>query len=406
MARSLDVIEWSDAALSHTTPNDCKILVQGTAEWDQPIATNQHYMVRELGKAFQVTFVASLGLRRPELTSRDMKRAFQRLSPRASPGASRRPRTPSVSVLSPRVIPLHKKPWTVLNRLILNKTLHRWLDGEGPRVYWTYSPVTYGFEDHGDLRVYHCVDLYGEFPGIDGELIDRAERELALKDVIAIGSSHVVVKHLERQGFRHVLYWPNVADTETIRATVQGSREKPRSGVIFSGNLSEKKVDFDILARLVAAGVDLHLAGPVAEGGGESEAAVKRLIDAGAHYHGVLDLASLTTLMLRCKVGLIPYQLNSYTLGVSPLKTYEYLAAGLSVVATALPGVSADERHVARAADADDFIALVTAKLLEDGSAFVEQRVELAESHSWTQRGQDARNLVLEGLSGMTGASL
>ena len=63
--------------------------------------------------------------------------------------------------------------------------------------------------------------------------------------------------------------------------------------------------------------------------------------------------AELAHLYRQCTVGLIPYVVNDYTQGVSPLKTYEYLAAGLCVVSTGVPSVSpvagdvvVSERHM------------------------------------------------------------
>ena len=50
------------------------VLVLGTAEWDQAIATNQHYAVRELSEHHDVTYVESMGLRRIEFTWRDARR--------------------------------------------------------------------------------------------------------------------------------------------------------------------------------------------------------------------------------------------------------------------------------------------------------------------------------------------
>lgn len=371
------------------------VLVQGTADWNQPIATNQHYMVRELARTFPVTFVESLGLRRPTLSRSDLLRAVNRFSPRPD-GGRRRAVPDGVEVLSPKVIPIHSAPWTALNKAILARQFRAWTASTGPKVYWTYSPVTYGFDELADICVYHCVDLYGEYPGIDAALIDRSERRLARSGVVAIGSSEVVVGHLHRQGFETVLYWPNVADTAVIQRVADETEPSARSGVLFAGNLSEKKVDFEILRALVDQGTEVHLAGPVDEGGGRTQELTGALVAAGAKYHGVLSLAELSTVMLRCKVGLIPYQINSYTNGVSPLKTFEYLAAGLSVVATALPGVDAVDPYVHTAESPDEFIALVKQSVDTWREEQVPQRMALAQGHSWTGRGAEARQLLAD----------
>jgi teichuronic acid biosynthesis glycosyltransferase TuaH len=373
-------------------PRPVSVLVQGTADWNQPIATNQHYMVREISAAYPVLFVESLGLRRPELSRADLGRIVKRL--RNRPAAGNRREVPAgVTVASPKVAPIHTGAVSKVNRKLLERTVKDWRASPDVKVYWTYSPITYGFEHEADVAVYHCVDLYGEYPGIDAKMVDVAEKELAATGITAVGSSEVVVAHLRAQGFRTVHYWPNVADTAELMRATANEPGTTRTGVIFSGNLSEKKIDFDLLRALLKRNVDLHLAGPVGEGGGSSQALVEELVTQGATYHGTLTFGELSKEMVRRKVGLIPYQLNAYTLGVSPLKTYEYLAAGLSVVSTNLPGVAALDPHVAVTTTAKEFVDATVAQLADPTNARAE-RSDIAEQHSWTGRGREARELL------------
>ncbi|BCW37364.1 hypothetical protein StoSoilA2_34200 [Arthrobacter sp. StoSoilA2] len=99
--------------------------------------------------------------------------------------------------------------------------------------------------------------------------------------------------------------------------------------------------------------------------------------------------------MARCKVGLVPYKLTPYTKGVSPLKTYEYLAAGLAVVSTPIPGVAPDAPHVSVSESHRHFVDLVRGQLdLPAVDRVVAARRSLAEQNSWVGRGQEARALV------------
>lgn len=378
------------------------ILVQGTADWHQPIATNQHYMVRELAREFEVTFVESLGLRKPEINVSDIVRIFRRLAGMQRGHFGLRGTPQNVHVISPKVVPNHRTPWRHLNSHLLQRYVRNWANSEN-RVYWTYSPVTYGYESLGRVAVYHCVDLYGSFPGIDAALIDSEERRLARKGVVAVGSSEVVVQHLRSQGFESVHYWPNVADTEELKKALPKA-DAPRSGVIFAGNLTEKKVDFDVLKQLVADGVELHLAGPVAQGGGSSQARLDDLIAGGAKYHGMLSLTELSHVMVKCKAGLIPYLITPYTVGVSPLKTFEYMAAGLSVVSTGLPGVEEREPHVLVGQSSESFVAL-TKQQASAPAGDVEERARIADAHSWAGRGEAARAMIRDLLFGAHGSN-
>lgn len=377
------------------------VLVLGTAEWDQAIATNQHYMVRELCRDgfARVDYIESLGLRMPQFSKRDLGRIQGRLRRAFSvQGGSSQPswraRPNGLTVVSPLVVPKHRGPARFPNWLLLHHAVREWLAYPGTKILWTYSPVTYGLENHATRAFYHCVDLLAEFPGIDQQVIGEGERRLASEGVKAIASSAVVKAHLEGLGFDHVPLWENVADTCTIAKAHPEVAERIPGRVFFAGNLSPKKVDYSLLRALTAAGLKVAVAGPRAEGGGDDADDFDSLIAAGIQYLGMLTLDALAGELVTGCVGLIPYALNDYTRGVSPLKTFEYLAAGLAVVSTALPGVSASDPHVWVEHSAIDFVQRVKALSGAPSVEAVAARINIAERHSWVQRGAEARALV------------
>jgi glycosyltransferase involved in cell wall biosynthesis len=366
------------------------VLVLGTADWDQPIATNQHFVTRELAREFRVTFVESLGLRRPQVSRRDLRRVRRRLTG-ARTGAVSRPRPDGVEVLSPRLVPVHVGPVRGFNRAALHRLVGRWSGHRGPRVLWTYSPQTYGLETSA-ATMYHCVDLLAEVPGIPPRVVLDGERQLSGSGAQAAACTELVRDHLRTVGFADPMLWPNVADVDVYRDAAARS-EPVRGRAVFAGNLSPSKVDFGLLEAVARAGVDLHLAGPVAEGGGSAGVEVRRLAAAGATVHGVLAPVELAELYAGATVGLIPYVLNPYTRGVSPLKTYEYLAAGLCVVATPLPGVQPLDGDVL-VRSGQEFVDAVVEHAAVPAAAVVDRRVGEAEQHSWTARGEVVRATV------------
>ena len=178
-----------------------QILILGTADWDQAIATNQHYMTRELGQVTDVTFCESMGLRRPEPTLRDVRRVISRLARIVAPeGKRHRRQVPQgVTVVSPAVLPRHVGMARRINQGRVLDLFRDWIESTGPRILWTYTPVTYGLEHFATATVYHCVDLLAEIPGIDRRVVDAGEKRLALQSdhVSAIASSAQVRSHLE-----------------------------------------------------------------------------------------------------------------------------------------------------------------------------------------------------------------
>jgi glycosyltransferase involved in cell wall biosynthesis len=88
-------------------------------------------------------------------------------------------------------------------------------------------------------------------------------------------------------------------------------------------------------------------------------------------------------------VGLIPFRRTPLTAGVNPNKLYEYLAAGLPVVATPFsPDVEADADVVALSGDAPGFVAACERFISQRGDATARVRMEarasaIASAHDW-----------------------
>jgi glycosyltransferase involved in cell wall biosynthesis len=270
-------------------------------------------------------------------------------------------------------------------------------------VLWTFTPVTYGLEAEADVVVYHCVDLLGSFPGVDRIAVERGERRLAHRSTVAIATSGRVQQHLREVGFPKVTLLPNVADVGTFT-----SRSSPASGrrpaVLFAGNLSPHKLDVEVLeavARAVRGRAELLLVGPMAAGGGSFDAQLSRLEALGASYLGVLTLEQLAEVAGGCTVGLIPYQLNEYTRGVSPLKCFEYLASGLGVVSTRLEEVErvAEVNPHVVAGDAKELPDRVLAMLERIDDSLIRSRIESVTVNGWAQRGKVLRELLANELA-------
>lgn len=373
------------------------VLVLSTADWNAPVWTNKQHLALRLASEWPVTYYGTVGLRRPELRWRDVRRIAGRLgTSRSSSGSSRLP--PGLKVIDSKLVPLHSGPALVSR---VNEGLVRWscasfVDRDGPGVLWTFSPITLGLEAHSDVVVYHCVDLLEHLPGVDGAAVRRGEAALAAAGTPAVASSVRVAEHLERRGFDTVELWENVADTALFSAAARGGRRRG-DGVLFAGNLSPWKLDLAILHALVDDGLPLHLAGPVADGGGDVGDVRSLLERPGVTYHGLLAPASLAQLAGSCAVGIIPYAINQYTAGVFPMKVYEYLAAGLPVVATRLPSLATKDLPGLDLVDNEaEFTA--TVRRLRDDPGDRAALVELAVTHSWERRLEQARTLVLEQL--------
>jgi glycosyltransferase involved in cell wall biosynthesis len=368
------------------------IVCVGFADWDTELWTNQHHLMSRLARENRVLFIESLGLRRPQLAGRDVRRIWRRLRrglapPRAADG---------LHVLSPLVLPLH------------GSRVARWLNGRllpalvraaarrlGLRrpILWAYVPQAEALLGALDpsLVIYHCVDDIAAHERIDTASFRAAEERFAARADLVLASAPSLAERMGRLS-EHVMYAPNVADTELFaRALQPGAPDSalaqlPEPRVLFTGAIASVKLDFGLLvelARLLPAW-SFALVGPV--GLGDPRTDVSALAaEPNIHLLGARPYAELPDVLRGGEAGLIPYARNELTESIFPMKVYEYLAAGLPVVATPLPALT-DVPDVATAADAAGIAALLEQAIANDSPALRAERSRRAASHSWQRR--------------------
>jgi len=370
-----------------TKPPD--VVCLSSADWDAVLWTNKQHLMSRLAMAgVRVLYIDSLGYRAPRPSRQDTSRIFSRLR-------AWRPFAHEVERHlyrdSPLVLPFHgSKKSRAVNAWLLTRRLQRNLarrDFDRP-VFWTYVPGAVDLYDPKRFRalVYHCVDRLATFPGVDPQAFEEQEARLVEKADLCIASSRQLQKHLEERGARGVLYWPNPADTVSFSAASSRAREDGHVRVGFIGAVQEHKLDVDLLRRCAELRPDwrFELVGPVGIGLRETSLRPEDF-PPNVHFLGAVDRSSLPSVVSGFDVGIIPYAINHYTASVFPMKVFEYLSAGLPVVATPLPSLVGEIEHVAFASDAEEFVAAVeSAARTRDAGR--DARIEYARPHSWEKR--------------------
>jgi glycosyltransferase involved in cell wall biosynthesis len=115
------------------------------------------------------------------------------------------------------------------------------------------------------------------------------------------------------------------------------------------------------------------------------------------HYDGLRALPNVTIrppvprselpgLVAAADVGLIPHVRSVQTEAMSPLKLYEYLAAGVPVASVDLPGVaSVHPERTALAQGTEDFVAAVE-RALALGRCSEDDRIDFIHANAWARR--------------------
>ena len=368
------------------------IVCVGFADWDTDLQTNQHHLMKRLARENRVLFVESLGLRRPQIAGRDVKRIARRLV-RGLRGARE---VDGLHVLSPLVLPLHTNPLARrINGWLLPALVRRAARrlGMDDPILWAYVPQAEVLLDalQPEIVVYHCVDDMAAQQGIDGPSFRASEQRFAALTDLVLASAPALAERLGKIA-RNVLYVPNVADVELFSSALRdgpidaGMAHLPNPRIVFTGALVRTKLDIDLLLVLAESRRDwsFALVGPI--GPGDPRADMSALAaQPNIHLLGPRPYEELPSVLRGADAGLIPYAINELTKSIFPMKVYEYLAAGLSVIATPLPALAGIE-EVATAADAAGIAALIEEALAEDTPERKAARARKAETHSWELR--------------------
>jgi len=368
------------------------IVCVGFADWDTELWTNQHHLMARLARGNRVLFVESLGLRRPQLAGRDLRRIARRLRRGLAP-----PRhVDGLDVLSPLVLPLHSiRAARALNAHLLPALVGRAarrLGLERP-ILWAYVPQAELLIERLDpaLVIYHCVDDISAHALIDTDSFRAAEDRFAARADLVLASAPALARRM-RTLSGNVLEAPNVADTELFaQALKDGPTDAalaalPHPRIVFTGAISEVKLDMALLGELarMRPGWSFALVGPV--GAGDPHTDISSLAaEPNVHLLGMRGYGELPAVLRGADAGLIPYARNELTESIFPMKVYEYLAAGLPVIATPLPALEG-LTDVACAPDARGIAALLDEALAADTPALRAERSERARGHSWDAR--------------------
>lgn len=374
------------------------VVCVGFNDWDNEVWTNQHHLMSRLAAdGSRVLFIESLGLRRPALGSgRDLRRMARRLrrglaGPRRAAGG--------VTVLSPLVVPVHSSaPIRALNARVLRATVRLAVRRARLRapVLWAYVPQAEVLLDAlgPEVVVYHCVDDIAAQDGVDEASFAAAERRFAARADLVIASSPLLAERMRRISTR-VLYAPNVADTEHFATALEPGpvdpdlSALPEPRIVFVGAIVAKKLDLDLIGALADARPTwtFALVGPVGLGDPDTDVSVLAA-SPNVHLLGPRPQSALPALLRGAAVGLIPYRRSRLTESIFPMKVYEYLAAGLPVVATGVPAL-ADLDDVELVEGLDAALAAIDRALDRDMPELRRERSEAVRGHSWQARLQE-----------------
>jgi glycosyltransferase involved in cell wall biosynthesis len=355
------------------------------SDWDFDPTSRIHIM-RILAEKNRVLWVNSIGMRRPTVSGRDLRRMAMKL--RRALRACDEVR-PNLFVLNPLVLPLPGVAFANwLNAEILAPQIRRLCRRHGLHrpILWTFVPHVNRLLGRLDERlvVYHCVDENSAFPGVPADALKRMEQDLVRRAHIVFTSAEQLSEERRRLN-PNTYFIPHGVDVGHFARALdprtmvpEDVRRLPRPVIGFFGLIGDW-VDLSLL-RAVA---DARPAWSFALLGKVATDPQPILGLPNVHMLGRKPYSALPEYSRGFDVGIIPFRVSTLTLRANPLKLREYLAAGLPVVSTPLPEVARYEGFVRLASGPSAFIEGIEAALAERSEEMARRRAAAVRGQEW-----------------------
>ena len=358
-------------------------------DWYAENRTSSHHVATRLARRMPVLYVDSPGMRAPNASGRDLKRAVRKLL-----AAFKRPTQVADGLWHCTVpqLPFRRLPGVdAFNRLFGRWAVRRALRLAGirKRISWFVvpHPGVHAGKLGEDLVVYYCIDDYAAHPGVDAALI--AERDDALSrraDLLCVAPPALL--DAKRALNPNVLFSPHGVDVDLF-ANAQDpatelpalARELPRPIVGYIGSIHEW-IDVPLIEWLAQQRPQWTF---LLVGHAHVPVDGLRAL-ANVRFAGAQPYASLPQWSKAFDAAIIPYRLNRQVANANPLKLREYLAAGKATVSVRNPEIEKFS-HVVRLVDGrDDYLAALDAAVVDNAPDAVAARIAAVADQTWDAR--------------------
>lgn len=272
---------------------------------------------------------------------------------------------------------------------------------------WTYSPLTLKFLDpeQFSLCVYHAVDAVQEQPCMPRDVIERQERLLCA----AVDQVFVTSPQLRRQltpVSRRLRFDPNVVDQEHFATAMAFDKtdlpsdlaDIPEPRVGFIGAISTYKLDVALVAAIAGAHPSLNFVFIGPQGEGEMSTDLSLWKDQpNIHLLGPRPYQELPGYCAGFQCGWLPLQRNAYTQAMFPMKFFEYLAAGLPVVATSIDALQEFQSAAWLCEPEQNAFSKALVGCIQGEGPARSVRLALARQHTYTARMERMMHTLREG---------
>ena len=288
-------------------------------------------------------------------------------------------------------------------RFFLGRALRR-LGMSHPLVWFSLPGMLELSQDipSASLKLYHVIDEYSGYHGqtaASRRRLQQKEKEMmALVDVVCVVSEKL---YQSKSPFNpHTCMIPNGVDYTSYERSLadpslpENLRDIPEPRLGYIGLVGEK-VDLPMLKQLAESHPQWSLVflGVVKL---DKQADTWRALHALPNVH-LLDPVSAPQVPDYVKgfqVGLMPYVLDLQVQNSSPMKMYDYMAAGIPIASIDMPPARPFESLIHLASVPQDFARAVDAALADVSPERRDARRQLAKQHSWDARVEQVLGVI------------
>jgi len=358
-------------------------------DWYAENRTSSHHVAMRLASTMPVLYIDSPGMRAPQASGRDFRRAFRKIR-----AALRPPTLVSHNLWHCTVpqLPFRRIPGVES----LNRAFSQWAVRRGMRMLGTAKHLSWFVVPHPgflaqrlgeQLCIYYCIDDYSAHPGVDTALIAERDRDLTQRaDLVFVAPPALL------EGKRAInpstWYSPHGVDVALFARTMDpateipaAARDLPRPVVGYFGSIHEW-IDIDLIEWLARERPQWTF---LLVGYAAIDVSKLRAL-ANVKLVGAQPYADLPAWAKAFDVAIIPYRLNRQVENANPLKLREYLATGKPIVSVSNPEIDKFSRWVRIAKGREAFLAELENALREDSPQAAAERMAAVADQTWDRR--------------------
>jgi teichuronic acid biosynthesis glycosyltransferase TuaH len=314
--------------------------------------------------------------------------------------------TERITRLTPVALPGLSRAGVRVTTPVLVRAQVRWaarrLNMRPSAVVMAYLGDLLGGWGEGAVNVLYGTDDYvagAELMGLPVQHLRKRERRALIRADLVAAVTPQLAERWTGLGARPVVIpngcWPTGDGASKPMAQI-GDLPRPVVGLV--GQLSER-IDFDVLEAIADAGFSLLVVGP-RDPRWEPERFSQLIGRPSVRYVGAIPTAEVPAYLAAVDVGITPYRDTPFNRASFPLKTLDYLGAGLPAVSADLPAarwlradlmtdVSEDlaDQVLVLANSGRDYVTAIR-EMAARGHGAARRCITFAERHSWASRAE------------------